>query len=165
MTEADPASDSLWSPQTLELGGGAWRGRSGGQGGEERRNFGASIARRRLTAVAMYLLALHVRFVSEVLSIDRYSEDVWDRLGRDRLLLLRGGRRVPDRSFVIPAFAMMGALAWQANEKSMKSRVFRGFLRGDRTGIARDLSSLRVLCLRPLSACFCSHHSLHPFKY
>lgn len=76
-----------------------------------------------------------------------------------------GGRRVPDRSFVIPAFAMMGALAWQANEKSMKSRVFRGFLRGDRTGIARDLSSLRVLCLRPLSACFCSHHSLHPFKY
>lgn len=95
------------------------------------------------------------------------------RLDRDEISppLLRGAGRVADRSFVIPAFAMMGALAWQVNESQWKKHSFSGVFEGRSHGDLPGISSLCVLLLflRSLSLLalrylFRSHRSLHPFK-
>lgn len=120
----------------------------------------------------MYSLGLRVRrFVSEVLSDRDFGRMYEIRSGRDLASFASGGRRVADRSFVIPAFAMMGALAWQVNESQWKKHSFSGVFEGRSHGDLPGISSLCVLLLflRSLSLLalrylFRSHRSLHPFK-
>lgn len=108
----------------------------------------------RPTAVTMYLLALHVRFVSEVLSIDRYIwrmyEIDWDEIAS----FCFGGPTSSRSIFCHPGLCHDGCarMAGQrkVNEKSSFSGVFEGRSHGDCPGSLLSACALSLPALRLL---------------